>query len=486
MLIEFKIANFRSIRDEETLSMLATKHSDELAQNLIPVDLPGIKKGTRLVKAVALYGANASGKSNVIAALRFFAEFIRDSATKLQPGALTGAEPFKLDPAYSEKPTKFEMTAVINDVRILYGLGMTCKRVTSEYLVAYPKGRPQVWFERDWNSSKRKYEWSRSTEHFRHDSALRDKVRENAAFVSVASQFAQTQAAEVSKWMNERILRLIGFDENFHFGIVSRYAVGVESLRKELIEAAQEADLGVDDVVGRKSEPQEVVRNVLRMRFREHVAKQFAQQELEKHSDTKSPLAETKWFKENYGDVPEGFNMPEILHRGKGGKHVGLAFDEEESIGTRRYLELSAQFSLAAAAGLVLVYDELDTSLHPLLVIRLLRRFFAKSKGTAQLIFTTHNPFLLEQTLLRRDQIWFTEKDQEGATRLYPLTDYAPRKDESLVKGYLAGRYGGIPFIPESLDIKRPAPNQADEKVKVAKRKRPQRRSKKKVTSARP
>ena len=73
------------------------------------------------------------------------------------------------------------------------------------------------------------------------------------------------------------------------------------------------------------------------------------------------------------------------------------------------------------------------------------------SNSTAQLIFTTHNPLLLDQTLLRRDQIWFTEKDQEGATRLYPLTDFKPRKDESLVKGYLAGRYGGIPFIPEGL-----------------------------------
>ena len=114
MLIEFKVANYRSIHVEQTLSMVASS-SDELPQNLIPCDLPGMR-GTRLVKAVALYGANASGKSNIIAALRFFAEFVRDSATKLQPGAATGTQPFKLDPACLDQPSKFEITAVINGV----------------------------------------------------------------------------------------------------------------------------------------------------------------------------------------------------------------------------------------------------------------------------------------------------------------------------------------------------------------------------------
>ena len=175
MLIEFKVANYRSIRAEQTLSMVASNYSDELPQNLISCDLPGMK-GAKLVKAVALYGANASGKSNIVAALRFFAEFVRDSATKLQPGAPTGTQPFKLDPACLDEPSKFEITAVIDSVRTIYGIELTRERVTSEYLVAYPKGRPQVWFERDWDAAKEKYEWSKSTEHFKHDAALRQIV----------------------------------------------------------------------------------------------------------------------------------------------------------------------------------------------------------------------------------------------------------------------------------------------------------------------
>src|SRR5882724_6859252 len=176
MLIEFKVANYRSIRAEQTLSMVASNYSDELPQNLISCDhVPGLK-GTKLVKAVALYGANASGKSNIVAALRFFAEFVRDSATKLQPGAPTGAQPFKLDPKSLSEPSKFEITAVINGIRTLYGIEMTRERVTSEYLVAYPKGRPQVWFERDWDEAKGKYDWSDSTKHFKHDESLHEKT----------------------------------------------------------------------------------------------------------------------------------------------------------------------------------------------------------------------------------------------------------------------------------------------------------------------
>jgi AAA15 family ATPase/GTPase len=102
-----------------------------------------------------------------------------------------------------------------------------------------------------------------------------------------------------------------------------------------------------------------------------------------------------------------------------------------------------------------MMIDEIETSLHPLLVREIIGLFASlhlpEASGYPQLLFTTHNPLLLDQTLLRRDQIWFTEKDREGATRLYPLTDYKPRNDEALVKGYLAGRYGGIPFIPEGL-----------------------------------
>lgn len=147
------------------------------------------------------------------------------------------------------------------------------------------------------------------------------------------------------------------------------------------------------------------------------------------------------------------FEIPALVHRGAGGLELAFDFQEEESVGTQRFIAAALEFVSAGVLGRLILADEFETAFHPLLVQQLMRILFESTRqsGPAQLLFTTHNPLLLDQTLLRRDQIWFTEKDQEGATRLYPLTDFKPRKDESLVKGYLAGRYGGIPFIPEGL-----------------------------------
>lgn len=438
MLIEFKVANYRSIRDEQTLSMVASNYSDELPQNLISCDhVPGLKD-TKLVKAVALYGANASGKSNIVAALRFFAEFVRDSATKLQPGAPTGAQPFKLDPKWLTEPSKFEITAVINGTRTLYGLEMTRERVTSEYLVAYPKGRPQVWFERDWDDAKKKYVWSKATAHFKHDAALRGKTRENAAFVSVAAQFEERKARGIWDWLQTTFHFVAEYED--HVQVAE--SLGGEQSRDLLVRALGLADFGVTEARLKKMEvnPKEKAKI---QEFREHFDKAIALITGEAGSFLKD--------RERVENVP----FPQLMHRGKN-RAVPMDYLSEESTGTRRFLTLLCESFNDLKGDRVMIVDELEASLHPLLVRHLIS-FFA-ADGTirprhSQLIFTTHNPLLLDQTLLRRDQIWFTEKDQEGATRLYPLTDFKPRKDESLVKGYLAGRYGGIPFIPAAMKL---------------------------------
>ncbi len=429
MLIEFKVANYRSIRAEQTLSMVASNYSDELPQNLISCDdIPGMK-GTKLVKAVALYGANASGKSNIVAALRFFAEFVRDSATKLQPGASTGAQPFKLDPACLTQPSKFEITAVINGIRTLYGLELTNERVMSEYLVAYPKGRPQVWFERDWDATKETYLWSKPTENFSETSSLAKQTRENASLISVAAQFNQADATSIWQWFSSNI-SLLDLGNSQPTWTLTLDLLRTQEGRKQIVEALSSADLGIADARLRK--------NLLFILKRK----------LEGKEDKPQSKLVQSLFKKRTG--AEEFR-PELLHRGANDQLIGLDFRREESNGTHRFFNLFGHWDLASQGKGILVLDELEVSLHPMLVHSLMGRFFAKQQSDAQLVFTTHNPLLLDQTLLRRDQIWFTEKDQEGATRLYPLTDFKPRKDESLVKGYLAGRYGGIPFIPEGL-----------------------------------
>lgn len=434
MLIEFKVANYRSIRAEQTLSMVASNYSDELPQNLISCDhVPGLK-GTKLVKAVALYGANASGKSNIVAALRFFAEFVRDSATKLQPGATTGAQPFKLDPACLTQPSKFEITAVINGIRTLYGIEMTRERVTSEYLVAYPKGRPQVWFERDWDEKKGKYEWSKSTAHFKHDDALHEKTRENAAFLSVAAQFDNPSAVPLWKQLGEGMgVRPAGRRLGWEKAVAFLRDAKIRELFATLL---KQADLGIPEATVLERDPKHMIDDI------------FRTSELIGDSQGRTPMQEAMKHQ-----LDSRSSRPQYSHSGATGRTEVFDYLDEESEGTQRYGELAAELIFNVATGRLLAIDELEPSLHPLLLLSLLRDclFWQGQIPGAQLIFTTHNPLLLDQTLLRRDQIWFTEKDQEGATRLYPLTDFKPRKDESLVKGYLAGRYGGIPFIPEGL-----------------------------------
>jgi AAA15 family ATPase/GTPase len=447
MLIEFKVANYRSIHAEQTLSMVASNCSDELPQNLIPCDLPGMK-GTRLVKAIALYGANASGKSNVLAAMRFFAEFVRDSAMKLQPGAPTGTQPFKLDPASLHEPSKFEITAVINGVRTVYGLELTRERVTSEYLVAYPKGRPQVWFERDWNAEGKKYDWSKSSVHFKLDAALRERTRENAAFVSVGASFNQAQLVAAYTFITEK----------FYFLDVPKNVFSASA--PDCTPWNTAALLTAIKEVEKNAEPNKsghLLKNVImQMMTNADLGISGADaEELDPDIDELWPNhdAETKLIIQK--NLQEGnYKSWRVTFEHDGSGKESVPFDiKEESVGTQRYFSLLGYVLDMLVKSRLLIMDEIESSLNPQLVRALVESALHISQQS-QLIFTTHNPLLLDQTLFRRDQIWFTEKDRAGATRLYPLTDYQPRKDESLVKGYLAGRYGGIPFIPEGLGAK--------------------------------
>jgi hypothetical protein len=434
MLIEFKVANFRSIREAQTLSMVASNYSNELPQNLIAPQLPGLAD-VKLLKAVALYGANASGKSSIVAALRFVSGFIRESATTRKPDEPIGVRYNQSSPNGFSEPSCFEITAVIAGVRMMYGIEMDFVRVRKEYLVAYPKGRAQVWFEREWKGKS--YRWSSPATAFRQDEALRDSVRPNASFISAAAQLNHEQATTVWSWFAKQVLFLDLANEPIDWK-VALLQLRTPPAKQRLIHALANADVGVVDIVLRPSFSQ-VVKRVEAMGF-----------DREKEHDKYMEAFMTAWKQPaEHGEEAE----PMLVHRGVDGRTFTLDFDSDESAGTRRFFSLLGYWFSKIEAGGVLVIDEIETSMHPLLVQALLRAFFGSDQGkqSAQLIFTTHNPLLLDQTLLRRDQVWFTEKEKQGATRLYPLTDYQPRKDESLVRGYLAGRYGGVPFIPDGL-----------------------------------
>ncbi len=434
MLIEFKVSNFRSIREQQTFSLVASNADKDLPGCVIERNLPGLSK-LKFLKGAALYGANASGKSNVLDAIRFLKKFVETSATEMKPGDPTGTTPFKLDAESASKPSSFEITFVAEEVRYQFGLSVTPTRVTEEYLVAYPKGLAQRWYHRTYNEEKHTYEWGKSASAFKHDKDLQEKTRENSLFLSVGPQFNHPQLTPVFNWfMNNLRFLDLGKNDFLYDSLTAVILSESPSSHSYFLSLLKNADIGIVDILVEKGEVNiEMVKKLLKMDDMSSV--QIA--------DIRKKLVDTPFFRDM---------KIQLAHQTESIEPV--LFDmEDESEGTRRYFELIGPLLAFLAHGDIFFIDEIEASLHPLLVKGLIQLLFDGkiNNEDAQVVFTTHNPLLLDGDLLRRDQIWFTEKTQAGTTHLYPLTDYSPRKDEALAKGYLAGRYGAIPYIPEGL-----------------------------------
>lgn len=430
MLIEFKVKNFRSIRDEQTLSLVATKANKELPDCIIDKPLKGLA-GLEFLKGAALYGANASGKSNVLLALKYLADLVEDSATEFKPGDPTWAEPFKLDPTYKTKPSEFEVTFETDGVRYLYGVAVTSHRVVEEYLYAYPEGRANCWCHRTFDPDSHSYEWEKPSGSFKHDAKLQDYTKENVLFLSQGADLNHPQLMQVYMWFKTQLRFLnLGADGGLHPLITLKY-FEEENDQQRVLNLIKSADIGISDI--RVAERELNLENI-----KGKIPPDLLSRMLEKNSEGK-------------------LTTPEInfLHHDIEGNTISMDFEDEESAGTQRFFSLLGPWLDILKNGYTVFIDEIDTSLHPLLVRELLKLLFCAQNNPngAQIVFTTHNPVFLDQTLLRRDQVWFTEKDDSGATSLYPLTDYNERGNAALAKRYLAGVYGGIPFLPEGLKL---------------------------------
>jgi uncharacterized protein len=459
MLIDFKVTNFRSIREEQILSLVASNYEKDLPDCVIERDLPGLS-GVKFLRGAAIYGANASGKSNMLQAIRFLANFVCNSATKIQPGESTQTEPFKLDQTSITQPSKFEIIFVAEETRYLFGLSLTTQRVIEEYLVAYPKGLPQRWYHRTYDEQQQTYTWARPATGFKRDKSLEEKTRENSAFLSVAPQFNHPQLTPVFNW----------FQTNFHFIQLSadgRFSPDftASQLAKpdhhdRILTLLKNADIGISDAKGvRKTSLLEkfakaasLTESAFEKMKNQLLVESTINQYLFNFPNINFPNKKTMVNNEETTAYREEIEI-QLSHKVDGIDPVCLDFESEESAGTRRFFSLIGPWMDILESGKTVFIDEIETSLHPLLIRELLKLLFSAENNPkgAQVVFTTHNPILLDTTLMRRDQIWFTEKSSTGATHLYPLTDYQPRKDEALAKGYLSGRYGGIPFIPEGL-----------------------------------
>lgn len=417
MLIQFNVANYRSIRESQALSMVAAKDSSHQVTNCMQAETPGLHQ---LVRTAVLYGANASGKSNLISALAFMKSMVETSAISIREGQALNISPFRFDPKTATESTELEITMIEDGVRYQYGFEVNSTRVTREWLFACVKRKPQLWFERKYDSKKDKDIWNFGT-HLaggKQRQLWSESTRGNALFLSTAVNLNSEQLRPIFNWF---VNKLIIIESNvFPHPFYTMECIKNELNKPKIIELLQAADLGITDVQIKMQKGQQV-----------QVRLESGTAAIENRQETEIPSAT-------------------FFHQDKNNNPVGFAF-AEESHGTQKLFAYAGPILDVLRDGKILVVDELDSSLHQKMV-RFLISLIQNAdlnKSNAQMIFTTHNTSLLDNDLFRRDQIWFIEKDQEQASHLYPLTDFSPRKGEALEKGYLLGRYGALPFFGE-------------------------------------
>ena len=404
MLLRFTVANHLSIKDRQALSLVASSLKDKenglIACAMVP--------GGRLLPAAVIYGANASGKSNLIDAVQFMLSAVLSSHSRGEPGAAIPRTPYALDPACAEKPSVFEIDFVAGEVRYQYGFEALDKEFQSEWLYTFPSNRRQILFER------------RSGNHFNFGRALKgrntviaDLTRPNSLFISAAAQND-----------HEQLSKIVSFFQS----LLSVTAISVNATEVRLV--SEKIDDRVIQFLGK------IGTGVIAFRQSE---KEISERARAFRKEVNSVIQ--KYMKEwQEVGTDEKYLVTELGHQGCNDDPI--FFDlERESTGTRRLLPLLIDVFRVLGKGSPLLIDELDASLHTHACEAVLALFssIATNPNGGQLIATTHDTNLLRSALLRRDQVWLTEKDAEGATHLYPLTDIRTRKGDNLEKGYLAG-----------------------------------------------
>ena len=418
-LIEFSVGNFKSIRDRVHLSMVAAKKLASEHPSLDHDATIEVLPHDALLRSAAIYGANASGKSNLLAALRFMKRLVLNSSKESATDQPIDVEPFLLG-VQADKPSFFEVVFLMDGETIRYGFEVSVKRVHAEWLFAR-KGE-----------SKEASIFSRTEERvevssprFKDGKGLEERTRPNALFLSVVAQFNGKLASSVQRWFANSLKIISGLDDT---GFVN-YTVEAcenEDRRAAVLNFVRAMDVGIDGI------------SISKVPFSESVSRKMP--------------AELKELLSKLGHHEVARVATTHRRFDADGNEIGRElFDisRHESEGTKKVFALAGPILDTLAAGRVLLIDELDARLHPLITLSLIRLFNSRDTNSknAQLVFTTHDTNMLQRDVLRRDQVWFVEKDRGGGTTLYSLLEYKPRNDSAISKNYIQGRYGAVPFI---------------------------------------
>lgn len=422
MLIEFQVQNFRSFKERQTLSMVGAALPEHVKSNTFDSKLKGFD---RLLRTAVIYGPNAAGKTNLMRAMQFMQAFVISSAST------TGAaqypyRPFKLSKATSGAPSEFEITFVQDGVRYEYGFSMGPKQIEREWLIEHVQSRSRTrgrkLFERIWDKRAAKYSWDFGSFFKGERSTWSNSTRAEALFLSTATQLNSVQLRPVFDWFQKKLVVIVG--QTSLNQSLSLQVWDEPDGKDRLLPFLKEADLGIVDMQIQK-EPIPLGGNIIL---------QGPQAMLQQRAGHPTPDL-VKITLSHASDDPR--------------KPVGFDFDEESS-GTQILFKTAGAWLNVIKNGEILLFDEIDTNMHPKLLTFLIQKFHSDSTNprNAQLICTTHNTSLLDREIFRRDQFWFVDKNRTGASKLYPLTDFRPRNDEVIERWYMRGRYGALPVLP--------------------------------------
>ena len=405
MLIEFSVKNFLSFKDKAILSM-EKGNGDENIDNIIFNDI------TDLVKNAAIYGANASGKSNILKAFTCAILMIRNSNLMSVGEKWSYIKPFLFDETSKNKPSEFEFTFITNNVKYKYFFSADQNRIYEESLDVYNSQKPtNIFTRKDTNI----YEFSNDKNKL---ASLAANNTENKLFLSTATTWNYEKTKDAFLWFTKTIDTYDSFNKIMDKDLID-YSEN-EELKKFSLKLLKEADILIKNI-SVNYEENEIEGTIADMPI--------------------IPIVKKVDIELEHEVVDEENNI-----------HTYKLNFKDESSGTKVLFAFAPFLKRAFEETKVIIVDELEKSMHPKLVEFIVKLFNNKdiNKVNSQLIFTTHATNLLNLEILRRDQIWFVEKNPlNGNSELYPLDSFSVRKDENIQKGYINGRYGAVPFIKD-------------------------------------
>lgn len=421
-LLSFSIKNFRSLCERKTISFLPTTIKDEPLNNIC------VNDSFRYLRTAAIYGANSSGKSNVVRAMSAMSQLILTSVS-INDGDELLYDPFMLSTSTQKQPTRYEMDFVVNGIRYYYIIANIAERIVEEVLIRIEKSGSQTkLFLRNEEGI------GVNEKEFAEGKGLEERTNDNRLFLSLAGQLGGAISNSIIQFFRDGLEILSGLDTNRYNAFSKRMLNANLPGCLEMKKFFSRVKLGFADIsaVQRELSLADLPKSML------DVMKENIVQEL-------NGKKQIKIFT-SHGVYDDNGNRQDTAF---------FDFDDMESAGTKKLFDMAGPFFDALTNGDILVVDELDAKMHPLISQEIISLFNDPKRNPhgAQLVFTTHDTNLLSTRQLRRDQIWFTEKDDLERTDLYNMMDIVlpdgtkPRGDGNIERNYIRGRYGAIPYI---------------------------------------